>query len=324
MEFVRGLHNLKPEHRGCVATMGNFDGVHLGHQQVLAQVRKQADGLGLPAVVVLFEPQPLEFVVGNAAPPRLTQLRDKLRLLAAYKMDQVVCLQFNHKLLHMQPQDLIHDLLLQGLSVQYFIVGDDFRFGYQRSGDFRLLQWSGQKYGFQVTSTRTHLVNGVRASSTRIREALEQHDFSLVRQMLGRSFVISGKVVKGQQLGRKMAAPTANICLPQARLALQGVFATRIHGLAEGVKEGIANIGYRPTVNGRQPQLEVHIFTLRDDLYGRYIGVEFCQFIRAEQRFNSLTELQQQIRQDIAVAENYFVRCSNAPNINCNIEKASE
>ena len=315
MEFVRGLHNLRPEHRGCVATMGNFDGVHLGHQQVLSQVRERADNLNLPAVVVLFEPQPLEFVAGSAAPLRLTHLRDKLRLLSACKIDRVVCLQFSHQLLHMQPKDFIHSLLVHRLAVQHFIVGDDFRFGHKRSGDFSLLEQAGEIHGFQVARTNTHLVNGIRACSTRIREALVRHDLHHVQDMLGRPFTISGKVVRGQQLGRKMAVPTANIRLPKSRPVVRGVFATRTHGLAEGIKEGIANIGYRPTLQGQQAQLEVHLFALEKDLYGHRIEVELCQFIRAEQEFNSLTELQQQIKQDIAVARHYFDHNSTASDI---------
>ena len=311
MELIRGLYNLRDHHRGCVATIGNFDGVHLGHQQVLTRLREQALELDLPSTVILFEPQPLEFVAPERAPRRITRLREKIRLLKAQGIDRVVCLRFDAQLQNLSAMDFVQRLLIDGLAVKHFVVGDDFRFGRQRQGDFALLQTAGHEHGFSVQSTASCCSDGVRVSSTAIREALEKHDLPEAEKLLGRAYDITGKVAKGQQLGRTIGVPTANIRLQKKQPALQGVYATRILGLDDKVYEGVANIGYRPTVAGVQPQLEVHIFDLQADLYGRQLQVEFCLFIRAEQKFAGLPELKKQISQDIAAAKDFFAATTN-------------
>ena len=306
MEIIRGLYNLRDCHRGCVATIGNFDGVHLGHQQVLSLLRAQADQCQLPSTVILFEPQPLEFVTPDRAPRRITRFREKIRLLRELDIDRVVCLPFNARLQNLTAVEFIQQLLVDGLGVAHFVVGDDFRFGRQRQGDFALLQKAGEEHGFGVQSTPSCCYAGVRVSSTAIRQALQSHDLATAAKLLGRTFDITGKVAKGRQLGRTLGVPTANIRLQNKPPALQGVYATRVYGWQDKIYEGVANIGYRPTVAGLKPQLEVHIFDLQADLYGCQLQVEFCHFIRAEQKFADLSALQQQINQDIAAAKAFF------------------
>ncbi|MDB4001661.1 bifunctional riboflavin kinase/FAD synthetase [Oceanospirillaceae bacterium] len=310
MEFIRGLYNLKPEHRGCVATIGNFDGVHLGHQRVLRQVKLKALMQGLPAVVVLFEPQPLEYFAKDQAPRRITRLREKLLLLEQHGIDRVLCLRFDAKLLSLSPHDFIQQLLVSGLAVSHFVVGDDFRFGKGRMGNYGLLQSEGLIHGFDVENTQTCELDGERVSSTRIRNALEVHDLAAVRRFIGRPFIVTGKVAYGQQLGRKLDVPTANIRLQKPRPALQGVYATLVHGLLDKPIASVANIGYRPTLVGVQPQLEVHLFDFSDDFYGKTISVEICQFIRSEKKFEGLTQLQTQIKLDMQTAKDFFAVAS--------------
>jgi len=310
MEFIRGLYNLKPEHRGCVATIGNFDGVHLGHQRVLRQVKLKALMQGLPAVVVLFEPQPLEYFAKDQAPRRITRLREKLLLLEQHGIDRVLCLRFDAKLLSLSPHDFIQQLLVSGLAVSHFVVGDDFRFGKGRMGNYGLLQSEGLIHGFDAENTQTCEFDGERVSSTRIRNALEVHDLAAVRRFIGRPFIVTGKVAYGQQLGRKLGVPTANIRLQKPRPALQGVYATLVHGLLDKPIASVANIGYRPTLVGVQPQLEVHLFDFSNDFYGKTISVEICQFIRSEKKFEGLTQLQTQIKLDMQTAKDFFAVAS--------------
>ena len=313
MEFIRGLYNLKPKHRGCVATIGNFDGVHVGHQRVLRQVKLKAILQGLPAAVILFEPQPLEYFAKDQAPRRITRLREKLRLLEQYGIDQVLCLRFDTKLLSLSAHDFIQQLLVSGLAVSHFVVGDDFRFGQGRTGNFALLQAQGLKHSFDVENTQTCELDGERVSSTRIRNALEVHDLEAVRRFIGRPFTVTGKVAYGQQLGRKLGVPTANIRLQKPRPALQGVYATLVHGLSDHPVTSVANIGYRPTAAGVQPQLEVHLFDFSGDFYGKTISVEICQFIRSEQKFDGLAQLQIQIGLDMQTAKDFFAAAPSTP-----------
>ena len=310
MEFIRGLYNLKPEHRGCVATIGNFDGVHLGHQRVLRQVKLKAIMQGLPAVVILFEPQPLEYFAKDQAPRRITRLREKLWLLEQHGIDRVLCLRFDAKLLGLSAHDFIQQLLVSGLAVSHFVVGDDFRFGQGRMGNYALLQTEGLNHGFDVENTETCELDGERVSSTRIRNALEAHDLKAVRRFLGRPFTVTGKVAYGQQLGRKLGVPTANIRLQKPRPALQGVYSTLVHGLVDHPIASVANIGYRPTLAGVQPQLEVHLFDFSGDFYGKTITVEICQFIRSEKKFDGLAQLQAQIELDMQTAKDFFAVAS--------------
>jgi riboflavin kinase/FMN adenylyltransferase len=273
---------------------------------VLRQVKLKAIMQGLPAVVILFEPQPLEYFAKDQAPRRITRLREKLRLLEKYGIDRVLCLCFDAKLLSLSAHDFIQQLLVRGLAVSHFVVGDDFRFGQGRVGNYGLLQTEGLKHDFDVENTETCELDGERVSSTRIRNALEVHDLAAVRRFIGRPFTVTGKVAHGQQLGRKLGAPTANIRLQKPRPALQGVYATLVHGVLGQPIASVAKIGYRPTVAGVQPQLEVHLFDFSGDIYGKTITVEICQFIRSEQKFDGLAQLQAQIALDMQTAKDYL------------------
>ena len=302
MQLVRGLHNLRPHHRGCVATIGNFDGVHRGHQAILARLRERAAELGVPRCVVIFEPQPREFFAPDTAPVRLTRLRDKLELLAAAGVDRVLCLAFNRRLRELSAAEFVNTVLVNGLGVQHLEVGDDFRFGCDRAGDFGFLQQAGLANGFTVEEAATVQLDGLRVSSTGVRNALGVADFTLAEALLGRPFQIAGRVLHGQKLGRQLGAPTANIQLKRKRVPLTGVYLVSIE-LDGQVWSGAANIGVRPSVKSDGlAHLEVHLLDYAGDLYGRHLGVTFHRKLRDEQRFASLDELKAAIAADIAAA----------------------
>ncbi len=303
MELIRGKHNLRPRHRGCVATIGNFDGVHLGHQAVFAALREKAEEHGLPATVILFEPQPMEFFRPQQAPARLTRLREKLEQVRRCGIDRVLLLEFTRALAGMSPDDFIQAVLVEGLAVRHLYVGDDFRFGRERSGDFALLKESGAAHGFDVASLETVSLEGCRISSTRIREALMAGDLATAEACLGRPYQIFGRVSRGHQRGRTIGFPTLNVPLHRRVSPLQGVFAVTVQGLEADDLPGVANIGFRPTVGGDQrPLLEVHLFDFDRQVYGAHVGVTFTRFIREERRFDSFDQLRRQIELDAAEA----------------------
>lgn len=309
MELIRGLHNLREKHRGCVATIGNFDGVHLGHRQVLAQVKAKAQELGLPSVVITFEPQPREFFAGDKAPPRLTRFSEKYRLLQAEGMDRHLCLTFNERLRSMTAEQFVEELLLRGLAVEHFVVGDDFRFGCDRSGDYEMLRQAGERYGFTVVNTETFLSEEERVSSTRLRHVLEANDLATSAALLGRPYTVSGRVMHGQKLGRQLGVPTANVRMHRFPCPLRGVYAVEVTGQTLKA-QGVCNVGLRPTVCGQQPVLETHLFDFDKDIYGQLLTVEFKQFIREERKFDGIDQLKEQIFKDIEEVRAYFSRTS--------------
>lgn len=302
MELIRGLHNLRDKHRGSVATIGNFDGVHLGHVKVLNQVKAKGQVLGLPTVAIIFEPQPREYFTGDQAPPRLTRFDEKVRLLRDQGLDRVLCLMFNEQLRSMSAASFIEKLLLEGLAVRHFVVGDDFRFGCDRTGDYAMLESVGRQQGFSVEHMATCMIDGERVSSTWVREALQANDLDLAERLLGRRYRISGRVMHGQKLGRTIGIPTANIRMHRFAAPLRGVYAVRVQTGDGVMRPGVANIGLRPTVHGRQPVLETHLFDFQGDLYGQLLSVEFEAFIRPERKFDGLEQLKQQIYTDIDTA----------------------
>ncbi|UKY35943.1 bifunctional riboflavin kinase/FAD synthetase [Pantoea dispersa] len=306
MKFIRGIYNLKEQHRGCVLTIGNFDGVHRGHQALMAELIAEGRKRNLPVVVMLFEPQPLELFAGDKAPARLTRLREKLRYLALAGVDAVVCVRFDRRFAAHSAQSFISELLVDKLNVKFLAVGDDFRFGAGRQGDFLLLQKAGAEYGFEVISTQTYCDGGKRISSTAVRQALAQDDFAQAQQLLGHPFSISGRVVHGDALGRIIGFPTANLPLRRTVTPVKGVFAVEVLGLGEQPIPGVANIGTRPTVKGLRQQLEVHLLDTHMNLYGRHIEVVLKQKIRDEQRFASLDALKEQIAKDVVTARQFF------------------
>ena len=309
MEVIRGLHNLREEHRGCVATIGNFDGVHRGHQAILDQCREQASTLQLPVTVVVFEPQPREFFAGDQAPPRLTRLREKVRLLGEAGVEYILCLPFNDALRSLTAVEFIDRVLVEGLGVRHLVVGDDFRFGCDRSGDFNLLAEEGERRGpkgFSVEHTRTFALDDERVSSTRVRTLLASGNFSQAARMLGRPYRLSGRVVADQKLGRTIGVPTANLPLLPLPLALRGVYAV-VAQLPDGSRwPGVANIGWRPTVGSNRPVLEVHLFDFEGDLYGQRLAVFPCAKLRGEVKFDDFAELKRQIGADQVRTRGYF------------------
>lgn len=306
MELIRGLHNLRARHRGCVATIGNFDGVHLGHQAVLGQLASMSAELSLPATVIIFEPQPQEFFARGQTAARLTRFREKIQALRRYSVQRVLCLRFDERLAHTPPQEFIQRLLVEGLAVRHLVVGDDFRFGYRRQGDFSLLQQAGVQHGFQVVAMHTYSVDGVRVSSTRVREALAQGDLKAAQKWLGRPYRMSGRVARGDRRGRALGFPTANIHVHRAVSAVAGVFAVELYGLEREPLAGVANVGTRPSVDGTRCLLEVHVLDFDQDIYGRHVQVEFLRKLRDEQRFASLDELKNAIARDCEQAHAFF------------------
>jgi len=306
MEIIRGVHNLKPRHQRCVVTMGNFDGVHLGHQLILRQVKAKSEEMDAPSLLICFEPQPKEFFDAYNAPARLTRFREKVGLLAEYGVDLVLCLKFDEATRSMSPQAFIN-LLVDDLRLKALFAGDDARFGNDRSGDFDMLLAAGKESGFEVTNLYTLTVDAERVSSTRIRECLANGDFNLAEQLLGRPYSITGKVVYGRQLGRTLDAPTANIQLHRDRAPIDGVYAVEIEGLKTPLT-GVANVGVRPTLNETtlKPILEVHIFNFAGTIYGKTVKVIFRAKIRDEKKFADLEALKSAIREDMLVARQFF------------------
>lgn len=310
-KFIRGLHNLKPEHGGCVATIGSFDGVHRGHRAILQQLREKAAELGLPSVVMIFEPQPQEFFSGEQAPARLMRLREKIEAFVEEGVDQIFCLQFNRSLRSLSAREFVDQVLIAGLNVHCLVVGDDFRFGHDRSGNYQLLKQAGIEHGFDVLDTRTLEYQGERISSTRIRRALDDANFELVETLLGRPFRIAGRVVYGQCLGRQLGIPTANVHLNRYRVPLSGVYV--VEAFLDGrCLPGVANVGVRPTVGDLiKPVLEVHLLDFDEELYGQRIHVEFKAKVREEAKFSSLDLMVEEIHNDIKIARKYFAEQIN-------------
>ena len=306
MELIRSIHNLRSKHLGCVATIGKFDGVHLGHKQILAQLTSQAKKRGLPSLVILFEPHPAEFFVPDKAPVRLNTLATKLQYLAEQNIDRVLCLKFNAALAAMTADEFINEILVGKLAVAHFVVGDDFRFGKGRSGTFEQLQQQGKKLGFSVENTITYRIDNTRVSSTEVRRALVANDFARAELLSGRAFSMIGRVMHGQALGRTIGVPTANIKTSRYKLPLTGVYAV-IATLPTGERvQGVANLGVRPTVDGSKSVLEVHLFDFSDTVYGQKLNVEFISFIRQEKKFADFDQLKHAIFNDIDVAKKYF------------------
>lgn len=308
MRLIRGLHNLRPRDRGCVATIGNFDGVHLGHRAVFRRLLAKGRELGLPATVITFEPQPLEYFAPDAAPARLTRLREKLKALGECGIERVMLLEFGPRLAAMEARDFVQRLLLDGLGVRYLLVGDDFRFGHGRAGDYELLRAMGQGApgGFQVENLHTITHGEERISSTRVREALARSDLEQARHLLGRPYRMQGRVGHGDKRGRTIGFPTANIDLHRRVVPLRGVYAVQVLGLSPKPWPGVANIGTRPTVDGGSFRLEVHLFEFDRDIYGRHLEVEFRLKLRDEKRFDSFDALRQQIALDAATAREFL------------------
>jgi len=302
--FVRSIELLTASHRPSVVSIGNFDGLHLGHQHVIATLLNKSKELSLPSTVVTFEPLAKEFFAPNSV-ERISSVEERTQLLFELGVDQVLCIDFTADFAARTPLSFVKDVLIDGLGVRYLSVGDDFRFGKNRTGDFALLQEFGSKYNFSVNAHDTFEFDGSRVSSGRVRVALKEGDFTLAEQLLGRPYSIQGVVTKGQQMGRTLNFPTANIVLADTLMAVNGVYAVTVY--LDGVQfYGVANVGKRPTVGGKENRLEVFIFDFDRDIYGAQLRVEFRHKIRDEQKFASLDELKAQIATDSRSAKDFF------------------
>jgi riboflavin kinase/FMN adenylyltransferase len=299
-------------------TIGNFDGVHQGHREMLRRLREAADARGLPAAVLTFEPHPREFFAPDRAPIRLTGLRDKLRLLAENGVDEVHVCRFDYRLAQLQPDEFIERILVRGLAVKWLLIGDDFRFGARRAGDVLTLRAAAARGAFELDSLSSFLVDGIRVSSTAVRDALAAGQMALARTLLGAPYAISGRIVHGDKLGRELGFPTANVWVPRSRLPLAGIFAVTVSGLAARPWPGVASLGVRPTVksNGRTT-LEVHLFDFARDVYGTQVKVEFLHKQRDEAKYEGLPALIRQIEIDCAQARAYL---SGEPGTDLNTE----
>lgn len=305
MELVRGAHNLLARHRPCVATIGNFDGIHRGHRAVIESLHEAGRRLGLPTTVVLFEPQPREFFAPDRSPGRITRLREKLQVLDDLGVERTVCLHFDARLANQSAEDFIQSLLIDGLGVRFLMVGDDFRFGHQRRGDYAMLQSAAEAHGFELRRMPTVSHQGERVSSTRVRTALANGDLDLAEAMLGRRLRISGRVVRGEALGRQLGWPTANLRFGHYPPPMRGIFNVLVHGVG-APWPGVASLGTRPTVNGVETLLETYLIDFKGDLYGRHIDVELLAWQRPEQNFEGLEALTRQIAADVSAARSWF------------------
>jgi len=310
MYLIRGIGNIEAFNKkfpswSMSGTIGNFDGLHLGHQAILNQVKDKARESSSASLVFFTEPHASEYFAAkdenSNPPPRICPWREKVKLLKNFGIDFAFFLQFNKSLKTMTPKSFLDDVLAQ-LKLKHLIIGDDFRFGAHRAGDFELLKSWGKSNGTDVIANETVLCDGVRVSSTWIREALLSSDFDLAKKLLGRPYTFSGKVVYGQQLGKTIGVPTANLWIPKQRLPIAGVYAVKCL-LAGKSFNGIANMGIRPTVDGSKPVLEIHIFNFSESIYGQRLTVEFKNKLRDEKKFDNIDLLKEQILQDISQAK---------------------
>jgi len=299
MELIRGLHNLRPRHRGCAITVGAFDGIHRGHQAVLAHLRDKAGELGVPSVVIVFEPLPREYLRPLEAPPRVTNFRERVEALAETGIDRLLVLRFDETMRTSSAQGFVQSIFVDALGARYIALGDDFRFGNRREGDFEYIRQLAETYGYEVQRTPTLELHGERVSSTRVRKVLELGDFCTAEKLLGRPFTMKGKVVYGRQLGRQIGTPTANIRINRIRSPLSGVYAVRVDGPGLVQAAGVANVGVRPTIEeGLTANLEVHLLGQQCELYGERLTVRFVSKLREEMKFDSLDALKAAISHD--------------------------
>lgn len=305
MEIIRGLHNIRERHKGCVGTIGTFDGVHLGHKQLLTSTKERASEFNTKSLLVTFEPQPREYFRGSLVPARLTRFREKIALFDQEGIDQVLCIPFNERTSTIQAQAVVEQFFVRMLAIRHLVVGDDFRFGSNAEGNFDMLRTAGMRLGFGVDQVPTLELDGKRVSSTLIRELLAGGDLTLASKMLGRRYFMMGTVVKGRQIGKTLGVPTANIRLQRYRSAIEGIFAVTVQGLGQE-RRGSAYVGTRPTIQGTDPLLEVHLFDFDRDLYGSRLKITFLKKFRDDKAFGSIKELQEQMFQDLKNIRSWF------------------
>jgi len=311
MKVFRGLPNAESR-APCALTIGNFDGVHRGHQALLAHVREAASRLGVEAAVMTFEPHPREFFARLAgdlsrAPTRIANLRDKLQSLSNAGIDRVIVEHFSAHFASMSPQDFVEKVLVEGLHVKWLMVGEDFCYGSRRAGNVASLIEAGKKYGFHVEAMPAVTNDGVRISSSAVRAALAASDFPLAARLLGHPYAISGHVIHGKKLGRTIGFPTMNLRIAHKRPALSGIFVVQVHGLADHPLPGVASLGVRPTVeDGGRVLLETYLFDYAQQCYGKVVRVEFLKKLRDEEKYVDLPTLTAAIERDVQQARQFF------------------
>ncbi len=309
MRLIRGLPASADQ--PVALTIGNFDGVHRGHQAMLARLVEAADDLALPPAVLTFDPHPREFFAPDSAPPRLSSMRAKLEDFATLGIERVYVARFDGRMAGLAPETFVDDVLVRRLGVRWLLVGEDFRFGKGRAGDLRSLRAAAAT--FSVEAMRNVMAEGERASSSAVRRALESGNLVHAEALLGRPFTIGGRIAHGAKLGRNLGFPTANLRL-RRRMPLSGVFAVRVHGLGATPRAGVASVGVRPTVAASgEPLLEVFILDFDEAIYGRRVVVEFLHKLREEERYTDLEALTLQIRTDVAQARDFFIRLAAGP-----------
>lgn len=302
MELIRGLYNLRDGQRGCVLTIGAFDGIHLGHQEMIRVLRERAAQHGLPAALLSFEPTPREFFAKGTPPARLTRFREKFAALERYGVDRFVCLRFDECMRRLGRDEFVNEVLVKALGARHIVVGHDFRFGRDNQGDIACLRSLGAAAGFEVTVVPPFEIDGERVSSSGIREALAVGDMAKAAKLLGRPYRMTGKVIHGEKLGRKLGFPTANLRTHRRATPLAGVFAIRVTGGGLTDAPGVANLGTRPVVNGKELLLEAHVFDFEGDLYRQHLHVDFIAYLRAERWFADMDALIEQMNRDAAQA----------------------
>lgn len=306
-DLIRDFYNIKAKHLGCVITIGNFDGVHVGHKSLIEKLKKLSATLDTTSLVMTFEPQPLEYFNPDSCVPRLTRLREKFHHLAKTGVDAVLVSRFNSVFAKKSADMFLKEILVDRLKIKAILVGEDFRFGYKREGDIDLLKKMGERYGFLVNIMPNVMLHEERVSSTSIRKALLNADQGYAEQLLGRPFTMMGRIVYGSQLGRQLGFPTANIYLHRKATPIKGIYIVRLYGISEKGLPGVANVGVRPTIGGTRILLEVYLFNFNQNIYGKYVTVEFCKKLREEVRFANLELLKNQMVLDANDASNYFV-----------------
>ncbi|MBA4284188.1 MAG: bifunctional riboflavin kinase/FMN adenylyltransferase [Xanthomonadaceae bacterium] len=307
MELIRGLHDLAPRHRGSVVSIGNFDGLHRGHQALIARLRALAVEHGVPATVVSFEPMPREYFQRDNPPPRIADLRGKLRDLEAFGVERVLLLRFGPRLAAMSAETFVRQVLVDGLGARAVIVGDDFRYGARRTGDLALLQQIGASAGFSAEGLGTVTLDGARSSSTGLRAALALPDLDTVERLLDRRYRITGRVRHGLKLGRELGMATANLHLRRPPALAHGVYAVKAYwDEAPNGLPGVASLGVRPTLGLTTCLLETHVFDVKPNLYGREVAIEFHKFLRPQLKFDGLDALAAQMQADGRDARTHF------------------
>ncbi len=306
MEIIRGLHNLRNCHYGCVVTIGNFDGVHLGHQHMMQKLLAQSRHYDLPELVISFDQQPQEFFSGKHF-IRLSRFRDKVELLQDAGIKRILVIHFNYEFSQISADEFVDNILIKRLGIKYLLIGDDFCCGKDRQGNFELLYKKALQHDFKLEKVHTIESSSERVSSSRIRKELEKGNMEAAHAMLNRAYWISGHVHHGDKKGRTIGFPTANIPLHRNLPAVRGVYVVNLWKKKKDlIYNGVANIGFRPTVNGTRALLEVYLFDFNQDLYGQLVHVEFLHKIRNEIKFDSFELLKQQIVHDVKVAKEYF------------------